>query len=378
VAIVFRTLLIALMICLPIGPAGAQSEVPQAQELIALLKEEKYEMLDAHLTRYQNAFEADFRQEKNVQVAFLSFQRTDPSLERYLSEWIIRFPKSYSGRLARGLYYGAVGINKRGSRVASKTTATQVSGMQLYFSKAQEDLRAALEMNPQLMPAYTFMIFIPMVFGLRDQTKAIIDEALRKNPYSFSARWSYLASLEPRWGGSYREMEDFIAQARPYYGKYPYLIVLNGKIFAARGDEATNWGTTLFHYDKALAYGEHWHYYLGRGKSLYHLQRYGEAVVALDRALQLWPGFGDALKLRGLAHWGVGNYEKSLKDLTAVIDMDPTHHELINARGELHFAFERYRDALKDYEEALRLSPDNQAYVGNRDKALRNIPQGQR
>lgn len=370
-----RIFLASVLISLQIGSAGAATGAPNPQEFISLLKDKKYEALDARLTSYQKAFEADFRQEKDVQLAFLSFHRTDPSLEVYLSEWIAQSPRSYAAHLARGMYYSAVAFKKRGIQVASETTEGKFSGMQLYLSKAQEDLMAAIKINPQLMPAYSVMIFIPMAFGLKDQTKTIIDEALKQNPYSFSARWSYLVSLEPKWGGSYRAMEEFLQQARPYFSENPYLKVLNGRVFAAHGDHAKAWSTTLFYYDKALAHGEHPYYYLRRGESLYHLQRYQEAIDPLDKALQLRPGYPDALKMRGLSHWGAGNYDKSLEDLNAAVATDPTDHKLIYAKGRLHEHFKKYKSAVEDYEKAIELSPTNAKYRESRKRVQQAIEQ---
>lgn len=371
---VSRIFLVSLLICLQVGSAGA-TEPPNPEEFISLLKHKKYDALDARLTGYQKAFEADFRQEKDVQLAFLSFHRTDPSLEVYLSEWIAQSPRSYAAHLARGMYYSAVAFKRRGTQFSSETTAGQFRAMQQYLSKAQEDLMAAIEINPQLMPAYSVMVFIPMAFGLKDQTKAIIDEALRRNPYSFSARWSYLVSLEPKWGGSYGAMEELIREARQYFSENPYLKVLNGLVFAARGDHAKAWSTTLFYYDKALAHGEHPYYYLRRGESLYHLRRYQEAIDPLDKALQLRPGYPDALKMRGLSHWGAGNYDKSLEDLNAAVATDPTDDALIYSRGRLHEHFKKYKSAVEDYEKAIELSPTNTKYRESKTRAQQAIEQ---
>lgn len=366
-----------LLIFTSTASAVAATEIPNRQELVALLKHKKYDLLDTRLTSYQKVFQADFRQENNVDVAFWTFFRTDPSLETYLNEWISEYPRSYAARLARGVYYSAVAFKKRGTKVASETTGRQMSGMQLYLGKAQKDLTVAIEINPKLIQAYAMMIYIPMAFGLRAQTKAIIEEALERNPYSLSARWSYLVSLEPRWGGSFREMEDFIRQARPYYMKNPELKVLNGRVLAARGDHATTYGKALFYFNKALAHGKHWYFYRRRGEILNHLQRYREAIASLDKALERRPVDPRALRLRGLSHWGAGNYDKSIADLTAAIGTDPTDHELINTRGGVHYHFHKYKPAFEDFERALRLNPRNAKYLENKKKALQAIKQSQ-
>jgi len=51
--------------------------------------------------------------------------------------------------------------------------------------------------------------------GSRDELKGDYVEALRLAPGSVETRLAYMKGLEPRWGGSYQQMEAFVAESRP-------------------------------------------------------------------------------------------------------------------------------------------------------------------
>ena len=59
----------------------------------------------------------------------------------------------------------------------------------------------------------------------------LIDETSRLFPQSFILKSSVLWSKEPRWGGSYKQMEEFAKKAQRTADKNPKLSTLYGMIY---------------------------------------------------------------------------------------------------------------------------------------------------
>ena len=74
-----------------------------AEMLVALLRDEDYETLDAELTALQSAFEEGRLPEAEVEMAFAAFENSDPVFEQRFDDWVAAMPRSLAAEGARGL-----------------------------------------------------------------------------------------------------------------------------------------------------------------------------------------------------------------------------------------------------------------------------------
>ena len=66
------------------------------------------------------------------------------------------------------------------------------------------------------------------------------------------------------------------------------------------------------------------------------MERYGEALADLDRAIELDPGHAWAIANRGYTYRRMERYEEALADLSRAIELDPGHAWAIASRGETY------------------------------------------
>ncbi len=125
------------------------------------------------------------------------------SYENLLKKWIDTTPDKYQPYLATAHFYYENGWESRGQKWAKETPEKQFEEMRLFFEKTEDNLKTALEINPNLMLAYKILIGICNVNGDDKSEDRIIAKTSELFPYSFLIKSSYLWAKEPRWGGSY-------------------------------------------------------------------------------------------------------------------------------------------------------------------------------
>ncbi len=95
-----------------------------------------------------------------------------------------------------------------------------------------------------------------------------------------------------------------------------------------------------------------------RGRALYLLDRYEEALADLDRAIELGPDDKYALTYRGEVRTWIGRHGEALADLDQAIALDPDYSRAPASRGETYQLMGRYDEAVTDLTRAIELNPD--------------------
>ncbi|WP_164516315.1 tetratricopeptide repeat protein [Minwuia thermotolerans] len=99
---------------------------------------------------------------------------------------------------------------------------------------------------------------------------------------------------------------------------------------------------------------------------------YDEAIIDLDRALELRPGDYDALVNRGLAKRKAGRLHEAVADYDLAIEAEPGRMDAYNNRGTVFLRQERYDRAIADFQKALDLQPGNSLTRFNLGLALQH------
>ena len=88
--------------------------------------------------------------------------------------------------------------------------------MGLFFEKAEKNLQLALKIKPDLMVAYNILIGIYNANGDDESEDEMIIKTSELFPYSFLVKSTCSWAKEPRWGGSYLQMEVIAENAEEY------------------------------------------------------------------------------------------------------------------------------------------------------------------
>ena len=342
-------------------------DITQMVELRRMLQQEQLEKLNVILEEYQNLFEKDPRNEYKVYDAYHAFDITVPSCEDFFKKWINTFPDKYQPYLAVAQYYYARGWENRGYKWAKDTGEEQFEGMRFYFSKAEENLKVALKINPNLIVGYHILIGIYNANGNDIGEDRIIEKALALFPRSFLIKSAILWAKEPRWGGSYAIMEKIAKNAEKYCDINPKLATLYGFIYCDQGKNFRRnkrYKEAIDLFTKAISFGDHWEFYNERA-DVYHfyLKEYDRALEDINRSIKLRPTIDRSYRMRSRIYFAKGNYSDSIENLHAAEILRPGDPEtkkwrewasknLLNKghrlfKTDLHAAIENYSLSVK-------------------------------
>ena len=115
-----------------------------------------------------------------------------------------------------------------------------------------------------------------------------------------------------------------------------------------------------------------------KGVLLMREGRFQDAVVSFDEAIEIRPGFVDALSNRATALSELKRYEDALQGFDAALAIDAEHAISWNNRANTLAAMKRFEDAVGSYDRALLLSPTFLEARDNRLNALFELKRGKR
>lgn len=108
--------------------------------------------------------------------------------------------------------------------------------------------------------------------------------------------------------------------------------------------------------------------YNNYGYALAQLGRYEEALVAINKSLELKPDSAAALDSKGFAYFGMGRYDEALKAFQDAIKQDPTIGEIYLHLGQAYEKLKAFDKSVKAYETYLQLTPDASDRVAVEEK----------
>ncbi|MDD1757109.1 MAG: tetratricopeptide repeat protein [Methanotrichaceae archaeon] len=97
--------------------------------------------------------------------------------------------------------------------------------------------------------------------------------------------------------------------------------------------------------------------WFNKGMNLSNQSKYGDALVAFDKAIELNPQYADAWRIKGAILTCLGKYDEAIKDLDKAIQMDPQDALVWTNIGFTLYCEGRYIEALQVYDRAIQLNP---------------------
>jgi tetratricopeptide (TPR) repeat protein len=323
-----------------------------------------------------------------------------------LDEWVQKQSDDYPPYLARAIHLQAIGWARRGGKWARETSREQFDDMEFYFTRAMEDLDAAERIEPECLVIFSERIIMYRALGDRVAIEHTYQRALEIQHLSFIIHTGYLATLLPRWGGSYRQMAKYLRESVPLFQENPKLTLLMGRIDWDKGRVlASNerYSDAIARHSKALSFGEYQHYFNDRGYAyyrsgdydsalkdyqralaiapqdpdlffwsawvFYRMERLAEAVDCIEKAIALDPGKERYLEWRnhramefvseGHKLYEEQKLQEAIENYNRAEFIGPSHAWTYYWRGQALLKLERYDEARVDYEKAIRLDPGN-------------------
>ncbi|HEY0664902.1 MAG TPA: DUF4034 domain-containing protein, partial [Gallionella sp.] len=124
-----------------------------------MLTTKRYKELDLAYKRYLDLYARNEITAEELSLKFDTFTKT-LSLDPRFDEWVKAYPKSYSARLARGIFRITTAWEKRGTKFASATTDEQFRGFFDSLKGAQSDLFLSLKLYERPVESYRHLIRI--------------------------------------------------------------------------------------------------------------------------------------------------------------------------------------------------------------------------
>jgi tetratricopeptide (TPR) repeat protein len=88
-------------------------------------------------------------------------------------------------------------------------------------------------------------------------------------------------------------------------------------------------------------------------------KKFAESIVVLDRLLERYPNYVEALNRRAAAFWQVGEYERSRRDCERALALNPNHYGAWQGLGVSQLQLGDFREARRCLRTALQIAPND-------------------
>ncbi|MBF0476501.1 MAG: tetratricopeptide repeat protein [Deltaproteobacteria bacterium] len=309
-----------------IGTSKPTFTINELMRFRNLLEEKEFDTLNKKASMSQATFERDPSYEYQVHDFFFLFKTTSPEHERLLDAWVKHSPDHFAPYLMRAYYFYLQGWASRGRKYAAETTPEQFEGMHASFLKSRKDIDTALSLRPRLLTAHIMLLHMSKAGSKEAEKNRLIEQTFSLYPTSFLMCEAMLLSKLPRWGGSYREMNDIAMRAYKQIETNNEFFMLFGMIFAEQAwafRMAKKYDKALALYTKAILYGEHYSFLQDRAKTYYFMNDYDKALEDVNRSISLRPAMARPYSLRAAIYSETDKIEKAKADFTLAKTLSP-------------------------------------------------------
>lgn len=340
-----------------------------ALELRSLLTRRRFAALNEVLSYYHQRALENPEAEQQLEQLYSSFEYDGSTVERLLAAWVAATPDRIEPYLAFTRYYYHKAWNARGTRSAADTTSEQFAQMRHYLDLSKAKVQQAQEIRQDHPLIYSNLVSIANATGDRLSASSAVRAAIDWQPATYSARSAYLTHLQPKWGGSIKDMQAFINEAQVHQVANPRLTRLQGYIAmdqAERQAMQRQDQEVIALYSQALGFGAHHHWYAMRGRAYSREGQFANAFRDFDQAIAAHPGKGDYYYRRAASYLMIDDAAERQQALTRY------------QRFNNHAGFDYSNPALADVQRAISHDPGEYNYYKLVDHLLshqQNWPQ---
>jgi len=328
---------------------------PDKQVILQLAREHKFTALEAYFDGLYENYEQGRAREAWLLQAYHAFYNSDPQLLDHLNLWVAERPDSYHAAMGRGGYFVHLGWLYRDGKWFKDTAIIQRRGMEAFLKRALTDMQRAAELRPTAFLPYSHIIGIHGSLGEDESFWNAVDEGLKRNPASFLLRKEILFNLQPKWGGSIRQINSFIEDTKKWLHYNHELKQLLGYGYYVEADILDNKDRAAAQklYDRALGLGESAFLFKERGRNLYYMRKYQQSLEDFDRALALYPQYVWALRDKGWALFYMKRYQEAGSVFAEAIKYDLLDPDVNYGMARSLAKQEKYQQAVSFFEVAI-------------------------
>jgi tetratricopeptide (TPR) repeat protein len=294
----------------------------QQEETLKLLRGRKFDELQARMDERLAAYVAGRLTDEELFYEFGAFDRWGPFLTPLFEEWIAKFPRSYAAHQGMALHRQSMAHSRRGSGYASETSPQQWGEFFRLMDDARDWARKATALHPRPILSHGLLVFTAR--GLRawevgDEPQRSLEASLRLQPDNIVVRKAWVELIEPRWGGSIAQLEAY-AKPSAHPGLPPDRMA--AVAYEARMEIAAEYrrlerhDAAVRHYEKAAALCRLNQPWMEISMIRRDQRRFDDALKAADKAVEIYPGSRDGMRLQAEALNGLGRYDECFKILT--------------------------------------------------------------
>ncbi|MFY9314817.1 MAG: M48 family metalloprotease [Burkholderiales bacterium] len=338
------------------------------KEIGELLGKEDFDGLERVLGGLQSAFEKDPAESRALDHAYSAFAELPDSTAVVLDEWVGARPGSYAARTARGRFLISRGFEARGDKAAYETPKENFKAMGEYLARARADLDASLKMTPKPYASWVGLLAMVRNTGEARHARDWYDAAIKVAPQDPYLRLLHMGNIEPRWGGSLKEMDEFAAESRAGLNDPRSAAMVSARPPAYRAWErtrASDWTGALPHFDASIKLHESPSVLCDRSHALSMLKRDAEAFADVKRALAAGRPSLYCLDRALHASLAVSDPKEVLGVMDAVLKHDPLLAAAYSQRAWAYQEMSQYERAFPDLLAAAKLGDgQSQMQVG--------------
>lgn len=290
----------------------------------------KVDAVEKYFDQRQRDYEAGKIIDRELWATYAALEQPFPSA--FLEAWLAKYPKSYGAHMAIALYATNLGWEARGEKWAHDTSREQFAEMRRHFTRARDHLERSIRLTSKPAFSYAFLIQLGKADGRQcwqrflfwepnPCLRPLLDRALAADPKAYWPRRYYMDTLEPRWGGSFRQMDTFLAELLksdiPQWDKDRFrgMVLEQKAIVEQRPEEKLKLAEQALQVVYTPAAPREAISALGQ------LNRHTEIVPYATKALELNPDDVWVLQRRGVSYWLQKKYPEALDDFVKAANL---------------------------------------------------------
>lgn len=304
--------------------ADMHTPVDHLPEIKRMIDAKDWAGLEAHYTEILRRHYSGEDPEYLIHRSFpIHSWKSPQEADDYTLRWLAAAPDDAYANMTRGnlLDYRAWEI--RGGDFSSKTDEKQMQSAMTLAKEAEILLRKASILQPRLIPAYRTLINTEMLAGDSEKIGETFSRAIKQSPDTYYVRNTLINFLQPKWGGSLREMDWLVEDSEPYAARNPRLALLRARRVGMDADRFLKrewYGNALDQYRESLESGPE-DDALGTAASIaYHERHYIQAIVYSTQEIRFSRDHAYALSKRGSAWEQFGERRRAYCDFLAAVD----------------------------------------------------------
>ncbi len=298
-----QMVLLGLGMALSALAQAQEEEAPWTREqFVEKLEGKNFQQLDAQLMAFQEPALVDLSVHRAYSRAMDALTGRRPVNAGLYDEWVTA-TGSGTAYLVRGEFHLERAWLARGSAYAYQTHPDAFTRMNQLLAMAREDLQMAQEkLGLRCDWCAARLIAVDILSGQRSRAVGALDVKLRQLSGGIMTPQSYLHYLQPKWGGSWQEMERFIDGFAKDFPANPVIKTLQSDYVYAKAvalHQAQRHQEAYGQYELAAQMNpDHAGAWAGMASMAQAVDRDEVVLMATEKALALTPRNENALTAR--------------------------------------------------------------------------------